>query len=1736
MRSKKRRENREDNGSKEERSCNGGGSEESSQGKGKGKGACQSGPGETSGSLCKRQEEASCSNWQGAVRMEQRPRSGTPQSQPAGVGSWHILCDLGGRLLWRKCSDRREDSVPRDDSRGQPLGDQAIGNQPRGHLEGGNQGAGEGVQDPSLRTWVRDGRDRRLLDAWQERVQVDPRSGGALDAIPGRGQDSRKRRRRARRVEEKSRGIGGEDEEQRRRRRQDRRGEKEKEEEKGVQQRRGLGQEEKEEEKEEGEREEREADDKGGKSSDQGRSKDFRGGLWRDRPRPRQDGEEKSQPEGSKIPGQEEDKGVVRFPIGRFFKRQQRRWRKHSPWRVNIRGRDPGETGVREVPGMPCPRLLEKHAKGFVGNSRRRRRLQLNKAGGAALLPEHPEQEDLRASGQGDGQFGHQYRPLAQREDCPRAGCPPTTSKSPRSEQPGNCLDRSPEDRTGTSRCSVDDWQSRVESGPKGPIRRGQDKVVHRERPRRKEGRCKRKWKEQRKQGRPRERRKGKEQGRRPEQELKCRSKEEEKEKRIEEEESYRGEILPAGGPCLNLDVGNSVCGGSPAEPALRANAGEVFPSDQGPFEVPGHVQTCELQDDKVSIQTLRGPTKKSVEDLVGKGLLDVGPKMLQWLLEVIPLRSKHMGRKSGSTLFPLPTSSTCLASICPELSQEGLSWLASICLSLNSLWGQDLFHEGAITEAAREAVTLLSKDVVRLKELTGKIETFQWGDFFSTRGIDYKGDEVKTALQFTWSNIDPALPDEIGRVPLQEVCSQGARHYVENFDLFIRPLTDREPVRAPRVMVADEDWPQVCSGLVSKGLCVYMHVDELYSLGDRPLLNGMFGVTKDEWVGGTEIYRLIMNLVPLNAISYPLKGDVETLPMWAMMNPFFLQPSEQLVISSEDARCFFYTMSVPTCWYKYLGFNKAVPDSCLPHHLKGQEVYLASRVLPMGFLNSVSLAQHVHRNLALWSSTDADGNAVNLPEAEMRKDKPLTTSTPAWRIYLDNYDLLERVSALDVDGLRGTEAPSVLSLRQQYEVWDIPRNMKKSVSRQTHAEVQGAQVDGIQGIAYPRESKLLKYLGAALALLSEPKVTQREMQVVCGGLVYVSMFSRQLLGCLNAVWRFIESFNQAGAFARLMPEACRQEILRFLGLFPLARLDFRLPFHGQVTCSDASTSGGGVCASTSMSRFGSMVSQGSLRGDHPESRHDHKVLTIGLFDGIGALRVAADLLHLDLLGHISVEREPSAQRVVESHFPEVTLVKDVALVDDAMVAGWSRDYSQASLVILGSGPPCQGVSGLNANRKGALRDERSGLFTHVGRIRKLLQKHFCWCQVHSLMESVASMDPTDREVMSEGFGSQPWICDSSTISWCSRPRLYWITWELQEQSGVEFLDTGKGLQQVKLSALQDLEEVCSEGWIKVDPTRSFPTFTTSRPRANRGYKPAGLEQCNYEEITRWVQDQHRYPPYQYKDHNLLINSKQEKRLPNIQEKEYMMGFPINYTLASVSKSRRGSQEHLDIRHSLIGNSWSVPVVSWFLSQLCAPLGLCALLDPQQIVDRMNPHNQVFLQSRLWRQPLRPLRGNVEGDESILVRKLGNLVSIKGEDILLATPTSQLTKYHRLRASIPGKLWRWKIITGWSWTGSKEHINSLELRGVLTSLKWRLERQRHMGCRFLHLVDSLVVLHCLARGRSSSRKLRSTLTRINALLLCTSTQALWGYIHTDQNPADRPSRWGRKVKTKFRNA
>ena len=198
-------------------------------------------------------------------------------------------------------------------------------------------------------------------------------------------------------------------------------------------------------------------------------------------------------------------------------------------------------------------------------------------------------------------------------------------------------------------------------------------------------------------------------------------------------------------------------------------------------------------------------------------------------------------------------------------------------------------------------------------------------------------------------------------------------------------------------------------------------------------------------------------------------------------------------------------------------------------------------------------------------------------------------------------------------------------------------------------------------------------------------------------------------------------------------------------------------------------------------------------------------------------------------------------------------------------------------------------------------------------------------------------------------------------------------------------------------------------------------------------------------------------------------------------------------------------------------------------------LGLNEATTVREVVQRTSPGSSAHFQTFLQRPFVKALHKKAHShSELTLVKKFLALVSMKGEDIMLISASDDLAKYHRLRASIPPNLWKWRTVAGWRWMGAREHINCLELRAALTALRWHLERNKQLHIKFVHLLDSLVSLRTLCRGRSSSKKLRRTVLRINALLLATKSQAVWAYVHTKLNPADAPSR--RPLKRKWGHA
>ena len=122
------------------------------------------------------------------------------------------------------------------------------------------------------------------------------------------------------------------------------------------------------------------------------------------------------------------------------------------------------------------------------------------------------------------------------------------------------------------------------------------------------------------------------------------------------------------------------------------------------------------------------------------------------------------------------------------------------------------------------------------------------------------------------------------------------------------------------------------------------------------------------------------------------------------------------------------------------------------------------------------------------------------------------------------------------------------------------------------------------------------------------------------------------------------------------------------------------LPLHerppGEVSATDASNSGAGVCKTTGLMAEGRAFLLDAAAPRNPQSACE--VVLLGPFDGISAMRVAWANLGLSCHSYISIDTAEDARRVVESEWPGVTHVKDIRSISEKTVVAW-RDKSPSA-------------------------------------------------------------------------------------------------------------------------------------------------------------------------------------------------------------------------------------------------------------------------------------------------------------------------------------------------------------------------------------------------------------------------------------------------------------------------
>ena len=93
--------------------------------------------------------------------------------------------------------------------------------------------------------------------------------------------------------------------------------------------------------------------------------------------------------------------------------------------------------------------------------------------------------------------------------------------------------------------------------------------------------------------------------------------------------------------------------------------------------------------------------------------------------------------------------------------------------------------------------------------------------------------------------NLEPALLQGIASIPLCEVCDLGTLVFITRFEGYLLPEDARVYTKPPRVMADESSWGEICTGLISKGVCVLLPHSKVFRVKNQLLLNGLLASVK---------------------------------------------------------------------------------------------------------------------------------------------------------------------------------------------------------------------------------------------------------------------------------------------------------------------------------------------------------------------------------------------------------------------------------------------------------------------------------------------------------------------------------------------------------------------------------------------------------------------------------------------------------------------------------------------------------------------------------------------------------------------------------------------------------------------------------------------------------------------------------------------------------------------------
>ena len=1093
----------------------------------------------------------------------------------------------------------------------------------------------------------------------------------------------------------------------------------------------------------------------------------------------------------------------------------------------------------------------------------------------------------------------------------------------------------------------------------------------------------------------------------------------------------------------------------------------------------------------------------------------------------VLPIRE---GRLAGIREKLAGTDLDTVKLLCLELDFSIKCWMMLCFYSCNSLLGQQQpLLQGNWSQAEDRAASAVQRSVEKFLRLESAkdVSLLEMEKDVKLTRISYTGEEVKSCHKLTTEQILPALPpkEHGGCIDLLDYVSPITKEFLLHPENCIKKDDGRDmPKLQGKVHVEHGEIDTIAGLLVERGICKWVELSTVHRYRGQTVLNGLFGVPKPSTVAsGKPVLRLIMNLVASNATMLQYEGAVSNLPAITSWMSTVMDQNEEIRFWQLDMSNAFYLFRLPDCWCPFLSFNLIRSGDVLGFD-PNKKYALACRVLPMGWLSSVSIMQEVSECLV---------NPTVLPrEEQVSKSKTLPLWMTGllkevrkgrkawWHVYLDNFAAGQLIDLDEVPA----EGDRLQDLTE--EAWLRARvmNSEKKRKRATlEVEELGAFVSGTSGLLGASGPRLHKTVIATIWLLSQAHLSKKNLQVVAGRWVHILQFRRAGMSFLEHVWEFIGTKR----FNGFLVEKARRELLALACAIPLLHTDLCTPMDSVITASDASMAGGAVGIARQLTAEGADWVRASLIGLPPNMKIP--VMVISLFNGIGGCFRCYDVLGLIPEVLISYEIFSPANRIVSRRWPHAELCGDVAELTDDKVKELFRKHTGITEIHLWAGFPCTDLTGIKWGRQN-LSGMKSKLFYEVPRILQVLRRNKPeFVHLRFGGENVASMDKSACAEITRTMGVKPFHLNCSDAVPMNRPRLCWCSEDLRGAvDGLEFQDDDHWCWVTAANVYPRMTDWMEEEvqWPGGEMGEVLPTALRAIIRNKPPPRPAGIHRCNQDVLARWESESFKFPPYHYLDR--FIFWKGEKwRLCDADERELLLGYGWKHTSLSraASKIKGAESQYENERLSLLGDSFSV------YSFVIVAAALCKEFMPRihysHLCDRMGLSPGISAPWRLKAPLKRKLQYGYGTSETLATVEMLNRILLSrtnhtGSDVRISTGHVMNAKAFP-RQSIEAGWWTWEPCFKFKWN-SKEHINVFELRAILQTILFRIRHHRLTDARVTHITDSYVCMSIIGKGRSSSRFLNQTLKILNAYLLMHGLYLIIAHVESSQNPTDHDSR------------